>query len=289
MKHKRSFLKKMSLFSILSVLVLTGFSQDGEKFHLNVGLQTNMSYKYGDASALVNSRAIGTDSLWGLDAAYQVKPGIGYGIEISGEYDLFSFLVLEGGLALKRQVIRDELSIWYEPAVGGVTKSSLEIVDRMIYFSPSIAVGGKWKWISLTAGGEFNFYVSGKTDKITSTEKSDGEITQDIKTVKATTWDQPIYKDPNDVGGVQNYTSSTGMNHGLNPNYFSPFVELKLNMPKVQNTPFVAFRYAFVSSLYRRSNNPAYSLVTSYNPGTLDELNLGSSLRSLSITVGWTF
>jgi hypothetical protein len=288
---KPKTIQKTFLALLLSLFCIsqTCHSQDDAKFRLNVGLQTNLTWKNGEAADYLSGQAVGTDTLWGLDAEYSPETGIGFGIDVSGEYNLMPYMFFGAGLTLKSQSVRDQFTIWYDPAVGGISRQSLEILDQMIYFSPRIMVGGRWEFISFSFGGEMNLYVNARTKKMFQSENTSGQIEDAVTTVRTTTWDQPIYKDSEAVGGVRNYTDFSGMNHGLNSSFFNPFAELRINMPKGKNSPFVAIRYSLTGTPYRRSNNPEYSLVSSYNPGTLREINLTSRISSLSITAGWTF
>lgn len=254
-----------------------------------LGAHLQLSENTGETASYLRQRASDASTLFGITSTYASQRALGWGLDYRSEFRPLPALNLGLGFGIEQITSRQSFQNAFDPPNASVSSQTRTITDRAYYASPKAYLGGNWKWATFNAGIEINAFLTARTQREISTEFTNGSTETETATARGVIYDQPIYADPSSPTGINDYTDRTGYNYGFNPLQANAFFELRLQPLGEGKNPAISIGYILPATSFKRSNNPAWSLVTQYDPGTLAEINLSSRLSTARIGLAWGF
>jgi hypothetical protein len=287
-KNRCQFLLLSTIFVLFHSSLPAQTAVEIPRIATQVGVEGNLSKVEGDAPAFVRQDANDYSTNFGTQATYARRwaPGIGlYGIST---INIFNFLGLDIGYRLGSITAKEEYEVTYTPANNlGISHSLNVLSNRMYNFTPSVGIRGRWKGISIIAGAEANFFMTGRTQTLASYTGTISGETSTVEETRIDTQDQPVYLDPLHFGGIVDYTSITNRNHGANAIWVAGFASGEYTVLDRRHSPVIGFTYRLPFMEIIRSQNPYWSLIHGVD-AKFESMNLGTKVSTISFRIGLT-
>ncbi len=282
---------KAFILCILAFGIATnGYAQDFDKSEFRLGLEIGMGKNLGESSESLNQKASDASTIWGFESKYEAVQSIRYGATFSYRRNILEWFFVKSDLGVQRITCKESWTNTYDPPLSGLLNDeSRTVVDKMWYAAPMLSVGGSYAGISLSAGLEIPIFIFGNTERTIASNFTDGTGKEAIGDIRIDTQDQPIFIDPEAIGGVNDYSWQSDKNHGLNAWNMNAVFSIEYRISDKPYLPFISYSYRLGLTDFKRSQNTVWTLTTGYNPQTLEEINKGSRMNANNFGLGWVF